>query len=124
MVAPTQPQISADSVALEVSTILSLLQTLAGGVLSHSEVRAVKRRLRRLMREELTHPSRHHRLARDNGGTDEESNISIVPWNLHEHFHGLFGTSSPEEIAKVLTDVWVDPSYEIVACRRYDKGRR
>lgn len=112
------PQDSVLTVAQEITLILNLLQEMKDNQLTHTEVRAIKRKLRKFLREELTHPTNHHRLSKDKGGGDEPENISIVPQNLHEHFHGLFGTAGPEEIAKVLTDIWIPTTHELIAIRR------
>jgi hypothetical protein len=70
--------------------------------------------------------NRHHRKARANGGSDRESNISIVPIRAHHAFNALFGGSpTPDHVALTLeavlrqiNDVWLDPAYEIVAVKR------
>ena len=61
---------------------------------------------------------RHHRRPRSKGGSNDERNISIVEQNQHRAYHCLFQNMLPEEVAKVLTKVWVDPDYIILAIRK------
>ena len=61
--------------------------------------------------------SRHHKKCKCHGGGDEPNNISVVSQSKHDLFHALFGSKTPEQIAKELTNVWLDPAYEFI-CRR------
>lgn len=62
--------------------------------------------------------TRHHRKNRANRGTDDESNISLVPRKKHESFHTLFSTMNTSQIAEELNKVWIDPTYELVVVKR------
>lgn len=59
--------------------------------------------------------NRHHRRCRTNGGSDHEENISIVEEDKHKAFHCLFGTCHPVEIARILTETWIDREWIIEA---------
>ena len=67
------------------------------------------------MKPKLT---RHHRLCKSHGGTGCAKNISLVPEHKHRAFHLIFGNMKPAQIAKCLSDVWVDADYQLVAIRR------
>lgn len=60
----------------------------------------------------------HHRKPRSKGGTDHPSNISHVKRKFHEAYHLLFADKSPEEVAKMLTDTWIDPHWELLAVKK------
>lgn len=67
--------------------------------------------------------TKHHRKPRSHGGTNDNRNLSMVTQKRHEAFHYLFMTPdnkcmTPDEIAKTLTDTWIDPDYIIIAVRR------
>ena len=61
---------------------------------------------------------RHHRKCRSNGGTNEARNISIVEQSKHRAYHTLFQNMTPHEVARLLTEVWVDPDFEIIARKK------
>jgi hypothetical protein len=58
--------------------------------------------------------SKHHRRPRSLGGSDHSRNISRVSVTQHQAWHTLFQNYPPEKIAQIITDVWLDPDYEIV----------
>lgn len=62
----------------------------------------------------------HHRKPTSRSGTDDESNISIVPAKVHDAYHLIFSNLSPEAIAQVLSERWIDPDYELVARRKFN----
>ena len=62
--------------------------------------------------------SKHHRKTKLRNGTDADSNISIVPVTWHQAYHTLFWDLSPQEIARMLNEVWIDPSWRLVVVRR------
>jgi hypothetical protein len=64
--------------------------------------------------QELT---RHHRKPRSLNGSDDSSNISLVPKKKHVAYHVLFGTKTPKEIAECLTKIWIDPMYKLIAVK-------
>lgn len=74
-------------------------------------MRAFKKQLRQMNKDEKIAYSRHHRRCRSNGGSDHESNISIVPKHLHQCWHALFSNHTPETIAAIITERWLDPAY-------------
>lgn len=61
---------------------------------------------------------KHHRLPRSRGGSNRNSNISLVRKDLHVAYHRLFGNATPDEIVEILNRVWIDPAYKLVAVRR------
>lgn len=61
---------------------------------------------------------KHHRLPRSKGGSNSNSNISLVRKDLHVAYHKLFGNATPDEVADILNKVWIDPAYKLVAVRR------
>ena len=67
---------------------------------------------------------RHHRKPRSRQGKNDDRNISIVPVVKHRAWHILFGNTSATEIAKLITDVWVDPDYFFVAVPRKKRPPR
>lgn len=57
----------------------------------------------------------HHRLPKSRGGSGNSSNLSTVPIRLHNIYNELFGSNpTAHEVAQILTDVWIDPRYEII----------
>ena len=66
----------------------------------------------------------HHRKPRSIGGTNEHRNISRVPVHKHRAWHLLFSNFSPEIIAEIISEVWLDPDYKLVAVRRDDEETR
>ena len=76
------------------------------------------RELRRRKKRNRVVFSRHHRLPRSIGGTDDERNISLVPRYLHEAWHSLFSNHSSETIAAIINERWLDPDYRFVVERK------
>lgn len=62
--------------------------------------------------------NRHHRKCSSNGGNSKAENISIVDVRKHQAYHQLFDNLPPSEIARVLTDTWIDPNFIMVAVPR------
>jgi len=62
--------------------------------------------------------SRHHRCPKSLGGGDEPKNISMVSEKAHQSWHYLAVNYTPEQIAKIITDVWLDPAWKMIAVRR------
>jgi hypothetical protein len=62
--------------------------------------------------------TRHHRKCKSHGGSGKPSNISHVPESKHIAWHTLFYNLKPEQIADLLSKVWIDPDYVMVAQRR------
>lgn len=61
---------------------------------------------------------KHHRKPRSLGGGNDSHNISLVRKDLHVAWHRLFGNAPPEEVAKIISEVWIDPKYKLIAVRR------
>ena len=67
--------------------------------------------------------NKHHRRPKSLGGTASDANISIVPIILHEAYNALFGgNATPQQVASILTKVWIDPDYVMVAVPREKLG--
>ena len=56
--------------------------------------------------------SRHHRDPQDRSYTPE--NISVVPTNLHAHWHAIFGNMTAQEICHTINETWLDSKYKLV----------
>jgi hypothetical protein len=72
-------------------------------------------------KNKLKHTDLHHRKPRSRGGTDYIENISRVPRKKHVAWHRLFTNMSPQEIAHIISDVWLDPDFYLVAVPRNKK---
>jgi hypothetical protein len=64
------------------------------------------------------HTSRHHRKPRSLGGKHGEENISLVCSRKHEAWHLLFSNHTPEHIAIIINNVWLDPHYEFIVRKK------
>ena len=63
--------------------------------------------------------NRHHRRPKSRSGSSDPANISVVPIRHHHAYNLLFGSNPlPHEVAKVLTDTWIDPNYKIVVMHK------
>lgn len=62
--------------------------------------------------------SRHHRRPISLQGSNDESNISIVQQKLHDAWHILFSNHTPETIAAIINEKWLDPRYRFVCVVR------
>lgn len=63
--------------------------------------------------------NQHHRRPKSRGGTNSARNISRVPITHHNAYNLLFGSNPlPHEVARVLSDTWIDPDYEIIVQRK------
>jgi len=60
--------------------------------------------------------NRHHRLCKSHGGKLDypKGNMVTVCAIKHREFHAFFGTMNVHEIARMLTDQWIDPRYRLV----------
>lgn len=59
--------------------------------------------------------TRHHRRCRANNGKTTKRNCILIKDNLHRAYHTIFGSMTPPEVAKLLTEVYIDPDYRMVA---------
>ena len=73
---------------------------------------------RRMKVKDVRVYNRHHRRCRSNGGSDCDATLSIVEEKKHKAFHCLFGTSHPVEIARILSETWIDREWVIEARRK------
>ena len=64
------------------------------------------------------HLSKHHRKCRSNGGSNAASNISFVTVEAHRAWHFLFQNKTPEEIAKIINEVWIESSVQFVVVKK------
>lgn len=60
----------------------------------------------------------HHRKCLSNGGTNELRNLSLVKRKFHEAYHLLFANGTPHDVAQILTDIWIDPDYELIVKKK------
>lgn len=62
----------------------------------------------------------HHRKAKILGGSGKISSGNMVEVRVDHHraFHMLFQTVTVPEIAKILNETWIDPSWELIARRK------
>ena len=67
------------------------------------------------MRPQLT---THHRKPRSIGGKSEPRNLVRIPGNKHAAWHLLFANFTAEEIARLISQTYLDPDYEFVAIRK------
>ena len=64
------------------------------------------------MCKEISH---HHRKCRSNGGKSTKRNLIEIRDNLHRAWHTLFGNMTPPEIARLISTIYLDPDYQMVA---------
>ncbi len=83
------------------------------------KLRALRAQAKQITRDTGVAHDLHHRKPTSRNGTDDESNISIVPVKCHVAFHGIFSNLSPEAIAQVLSERWIDPDYELIARKKF-----
>jgi hypothetical protein len=67
---------------------------------------------------------RHHRHPKSRrssfmGDIHDKRNISLVDPKLHRAYHLLFQNRTAQEIAKLLTDVWISPDWVMIAVPRH-----
>ena len=64
------------------------------------------------------HTNYHHRICRSNGGAlfTPSGKLNIIEVNAKRHrlFHRLFNNMTPEQIARYLSEVWLDPDIKLV----------
>lgn len=61
---------------------------------------------------------RHHRKPSSIGGSNKDFNISLVCRDKHEAWHRLFRNHTPETIAKIINDTWLDSDYSFVVVKK------
>ena len=60
----------------------------------------------------------HHRRPKSQNGDDSKRNVVRVLTSKHRAYHQIFQNKLPKEVAKILTDTWIDPDYYMVAIPR------
>jgi hypothetical protein len=60
----------------------------------------------------------HHRKPRSIGGTEEARNKIELPINHHRAWHRLFQNWTAERIAQEITELYLDPDYEMIAVKK------
>ena len=65
--------------------------------------------------------TRHHRVQRCRGGSNNDDNISLVTKTKHRAYHTLFKNMTVHQIANELSEVWIDPQYEIIVQKKVPK---
>lgn len=65
-----------------------------------------------------TSMTRHHRKPRSIGGKSEPRNVVRIPGHKHAAWHLLFYNATAEEIARIISDTYLDPDYEFIATRK------
>ncbi len=69
-------------------------------------------------RKKKLHFDWHHRKPRSLGGENIDRNMSHVSVSRHRAWHNLFKNMTPEQIAKVINDTWIDPDVILTVKRR------
>lgn len=67
---------------------------------------------------------KHHRLPKSKGGDSSASNMSIVFVEEHRAWHRLFGNKSPQEIARIISERWIESKYYMIVVPRIKLKRR
>lgn len=83
------------------------------------KLRALRSKAKQITRDTGVAHDLHHRKPTSRNGSDDESNISIVPVKCHVAWHGLFSNLSPEAIAQVITERWIPNDYEMIARKKF-----
>lgn len=60
----------------------------------------------------------HHRKPKARGGKGARGNKITVPKHLHIHYHALFQSKDPNQVAKILNETWIDPNFLLVVVKR------
>ncbi len=68
--------------------------------------------------------SKHHRRPSSTGGSDVRENISWVTEKKHRAWHMLFADVEPPAIAKIINDEWLDPAWDLVACKKRKRRKK
>lgn len=62
----------------------------------------------------------HHRKPKRHGGSGhpDSGNMIEVRVDHHRAYHMLFETKSVPDIARILNETWIDPSWELIAIKK------
>ena len=67
---------------------------------------------------------KHHRLPRSRGGSSSASNLSVISQPVHRAWHYLFGNANAQEVARMISDVYIDSNYYFVCVPRHRPTRK
>ena len=59
----------------------------------------------------------HHRCPKSKGGKNNPENLSMIPEKQHRGWHTLFHNYTPDVIARIINNVYLDPNYKLLALR-------
>lgn len=68
--------------------------------------------------EKIRRTNRHHRRSRARGGDTSPRNLVEVDERHHQAFHLLFPNTHPQEVARILNEIWLDPDWQMTAVRK------
>jgi hypothetical protein len=63
----------------------------------------------------------HHRRPRSLGGKDDYRNVIELPVTHHQAWHTLFNNWTPEVIARVINEYYLDPDFKFIVKERRDE---
>lgn len=63
--------------------------------------------------------TRHHRKPRKLGGKSDKKNISLITREKHDAWHLLVNHQDIHEIARILTETYIDPDYVLVPIKKW-----
>jgi hypothetical protein len=73
--------------------------------------------------EKMVLTQKHHRRPRSLKGSDDPSNISFVPPELHKEWHIMFGNMNAIQICQVINNYSWKPEDKILKCRFINGSR-
>ena len=68
--------------------------------------------------------SKHHRKPRSKGGDNSNENLVLVEHKKHRAYHLLFDNKDPKEVAQILNETWIDPTFKFICVKRKKNGNR
>lgn len=71
-----------------------------------------------MVKTSTTKLTRHHRRPVSLKGSDSFRNISWVSKTRHAAWHTLFGNMTPQDIARTVNSVYLDPDYEFIVRKK------
>lgn len=69
-------------------------------------------------RKKIRHWDWHHRKPRSLFGDSSDRNMSHVSISKHRAWHTLFSNFTPETIARIINEKYLDPDFEFVVQRK------
>lgn len=60
----------------------------------------------------------HHRRCVSNLGSDEPSNLIMLPVTQHQAWHTLTQNMHPKDIAKLFSEKFIDPDYLFICVKK------